>query len=523
MRKRNSQLPRSGKRSGREGRAAQYVRMSTEHQKYSTSNQADVIAKYAAAHGFTICRIYADDGKSGLRVEGRDALQQLIADVQSGDADFEAILVYDVSRWGRFQNADESAHYEFICKEAGIAVHYCAEQFSNDGSLSATLIKSLKRAMAGEYSRELSAKVFAGQCRLVSLGYRQGGAPGFGLRRKLIDEHHNAESLLRRGERKSLQTDRVILVPGPPEEVETVRRIFRQFTVTGRSEIEIAESLNAQGLTTDLGRQWTRGVVHQILTNEKYIGNNVYNRISFKLKQTRVRNPQNMWIRAEQAFEAVVDVAVFRAARRIIEDRSRQLTDEEMLQLLRSTFSTKGMLSSLIIDETDGMPSSSTYRQRFGSLVRAYRLVGYVPHRDYAYIETNRALRTVYSDVIAQTISAIESMGSLVLRDRETDLLRIDDEFNASIVIVRCQHTGAGALRWKVRFDAGLNPDITLVVRMARENEAIQDYYLLPKIDFQESMLRLREDNGVFLDAYRFDSLDALAVLSQRIQIEEAA
>jgi DNA invertase Pin-like site-specific DNA recombinase len=497
--------------------------MSTEHQKYSTSNQADVIAKYAAARGFTICRTYADDGKSGLRVEGRDALQQLIADVQSGDADFEAILVYDVSRWGRFQNADESAHYEFICKEAGIAVHYCAEQFSNDGSLSATLIKSLKRAMAGEYSRELSAKVFAGQCRLVSLGYRQGGAPGFGLRRKLIDEHHNAKSLLRRGERKSLQTDRVILVPGPPEEVEVVRRIFQLFTGAGRSEVEIAESLNAQGLMTDLGRQWTRGVVHQILTNEKYIGNNVYNRISFKLKQTRIRNPENLWIRAERAFEAVIDPAVFRAARGIIEERSRQLTDEEMLQLLSSTFSKKRMLSSLIIDETDGMPSSSAYRQRFGTLVRAYRLVGYVPQRDYAYIETNRALRTVHSDVVAETMAAIEAMGSFVLRDPETDLLRINDEFNASIVIARCQQTGTGALRWKVRFDAGLNPDITLVVRMARENETIHDYYLLPKIDFQESMLRLREDNGVFLDAYRFDSLDALAVLSQRTQIEEAA
>jgi hypothetical protein len=219
----------------------------------------------------------------------------------------------------------------------------------------------------------------------------------------------------------------------------------------------------------------------------------------------------------------VVDPAVFRAARSIIEERSRQLTDEEMLQLLSSTFSKKHALSSLVIDETDGMPSSSAYRQRFGSLVRAYRLVGYVPHRDYAYIETNRALRTVYSDVIAQTMAAIEAMGSLVLRDPETDLLRINDEFNASIVIARCQQTGTGALRWKVRFDAGLNPDITLVVRMARENEAIHDYYLLPKIDFQESMLRLREDNGVFLDAYRFDSLDALAMLSQRIQIEEAA
>src|SRR5271166_4630715 len=155
-------------------RAAQYVRMSTEHQKYSTENQAEIIAQYAARRGFEIVRTYEDAGKSGLRLDGRLSLQTLIADVHSGSADFEAVLVYDVSRWGRFQDADESAYYEFICREAGIKVHYCAEQFENDGSLSATIIKNMKRAMAGEYSRELSAKVFAGQCRLIRLGFRQG-------------------------------------------------------------------------------------------------------------------------------------------------------------------------------------------------------------------------------------------------------------------------------------------------------------------------------------------------------------
>ena len=124
-------------------------------------------------------------------------------------ADFSVILVYDVSRWGRFQDADESAYYEFICKEAGIAVHYCAEQFENDGSLSATIIKSMKRAMAGEYSRELSMKVFAGQCRLITLGFRQGGNAGYGLRRQLIDEHRQPKGELAIGLQKSLQTDRV--------------------------------------------------------------------------------------------------------------------------------------------------------------------------------------------------------------------------------------------------------------------------------------------------------------------------
>ena len=145
------------------GRSAQYVRMSTDHQKYSTENQADTIQQYANRRGLTIVRTYADEGKSGLGLSGRDALKQLIADVQNQSTDFSTILVYDVSRWGRFQDADESAYYEYICKRAGISVQYCAEQFENDGSPVSTIVKGVKRAMAGEYSRELSVKVFAGQ------------------------------------------------------------------------------------------------------------------------------------------------------------------------------------------------------------------------------------------------------------------------------------------------------------------------------------------------------------------------
>ena len=108
-------------------RAAEYVRMSTEHQQYSTENQADKIREYAARRGIEIVKTYADAGKSGLSIEGRASLQQLIKDVETGAADFQIILVYDVSRWGRFQDADESAYYEYICRRAGIQVTYCAE------------------------------------------------------------------------------------------------------------------------------------------------------------------------------------------------------------------------------------------------------------------------------------------------------------------------------------------------------------------------------------------------------------
>lgn len=97
-------------------RAAQYMRMSTERQEYSIENQTAAIAAYAAQRNLRIVRVYADEGRSGLRLEGRGALQRLIHDVQSGQSDFRIVLVCDVSRWGRFQDADESAYYEFICK-----------------------------------------------------------------------------------------------------------------------------------------------------------------------------------------------------------------------------------------------------------------------------------------------------------------------------------------------------------------------------------------------------------------------
>jgi len=169
-----------------EFRAAQYVRASTEHQQYSTQNQADKIKEYADHRNMEIVCTYSDDGKSGLSIGGRASLKKLIADVEAGCVDFNVILVYDVSRWGRFQDTDESAYYEYICRRAGIQVAYCAEQFENDGSPNSTIIKSVKRAMAGEYSRELSVKVFAGQCRLIELGLALMGKPGVGKTQFLL-------------------------------------------------------------------------------------------------------------------------------------------------------------------------------------------------------------------------------------------------------------------------------------------------------------------------------------------------
>ena len=504
-------------------RAVEYVRMSTEHQQYSTENQADKIREYAARRGIEIVRTYADAGKSGLRIDGRASLQRLLHDVESGTADFTIILVYDVSRWGRFQDADESAYYEYRCRRAGIQVAYCAEQFENDGSPVSTIVKGVKRAMAGEYSRELSAKVFAGQCRLIELGFRQGGPAGYGLRRVLVDQNGSIKAELTRGEHKSLQTDRVILMPGPEEEVRTVNQMYRWFIDDGLVESEIAGRLNGMKVRTDLDREWTRATVHEVLTNEKYIGNNIYNRISYKLKKLRVENTPDMWIKKVGAFESIVPSDVFYTAQGILRARAHRYTNEELIERLRTLYQNRGFLSGLIIDETEGMPSTSVYSHRFGSLVRAYEMVGFTPDRDYRYLETNKFLRRFHPEIVNQTESQIASLGGSVRRDPATDLLRINDEFSISLVLARCQIPESGRNHWKVRFDTSLAPDITVAVRLDQSNQAALDYYLLPRLDFAQPRINLAERNPVEFESYRFDNLDYLYGMAERSRVRRAA
>jgi DNA invertase Pin-like site-specific DNA recombinase len=503
--------------------AAQYVRMSTEHQQYSTENQSDVILRYAKAHGMEIIQTYSDAGKSGLNLAGRGGLQELLKDVETGRADYRVVLVYDISRWGRFQDADESAYYEYVCKKANVRVHYCAEQFENDGSLPSSLLKTIKRTMAGEYSRELSVKVFAGQCRLIELGFRQGGPAGYGLRRQLIDRDRSPKEVLSRGEHKSIQTDRVILIPGPENEVCVVREIYDLFTRERKVEREIASLLNMRGLLTDLGRPWTRATVHQILTNPKYVGGNVYNRRSFKLKRKRIKNPPEMWIRQDHAFTPLITVEQFNEAMALIQRRSIHLSDDQLLDRLKELLVRCGTLSGILIDEADDMPSSTSFRYRFGSLVRAYTLIGYTPLRDFSYIETNRKLREYHAIKIAEMIRELRGAGTRVDQNTATDVLTISQEFTASLVLARCRETAAGNYRWLIRLDNSLNPDVTIAARLKPGNDDVLDYYLLPSMDALAEKLCLAPANGIMLDVYRFENLNFFKSMARRVGIKEAA
>jgi len=185
--------------------AAQYLRMSTDGQRYSLTQQAAANEAFAAEAGLMIVRTYTDSGKSGLTTRGRTGLSALLADVVSGDAPFSTVLVLDVSRWGRYQNPDEAAHYEFLCRSNGVDVRYSGEAFG--AGMAGSIFKHLKRVMAGEYSRELSVKVRRAKRRAALAGTALGGTCPYGFSRQVVNPDGSLGKVLDRGERSRALTN----------------------------------------------------------------------------------------------------------------------------------------------------------------------------------------------------------------------------------------------------------------------------------------------------------------------------
>ncbi|EEZ3152088.1 recombinase family protein [Escherichia coli] len=503
-------------------RVAQYLRMSTDHQQYSLHNQSEYIKDYAEKNNMEIAYTYDDAGKSGVSIIGRHSLQQLLSDVEQKKIDIQAVLFYDVSRFGRFQNSDEAAYYSFLFERNGVDLIYCSEPIpTKDFPLESSVILNIKRSSAAYHSRNLSEKVFIGQANLIKLGYHQGGMAGYGLRRLLVDENGIAKEILGFRKRKSIQTDRVILIPGPKNEIKIVNSIYDLFIDDNMPEFIIAERLNEQNIPAENGTLWTRAKIHQILTNEKYIGNNIYNKTSSKLKSRLVKNPKNEWVRCDKAYKPIISKKKYNKAQEIIQLRSVHLTNEELLEKLKQKLESNGKLSGFIIDEDDTGPSSSVYRTRFGGLLRAYTLIGYKPEHDYSYIQINEALRSFYSGIIEDFKGEILKSNCYIDEYKYAPMLYINDEFLISVLITKCTHMKSGKLRWKVRFDNSQKADITIVIRMDSQNISPLDFYIIPKIENEYSKMWMTETNNIRLDLYRFDNMDKLLQIITRMKVRE--
>jgi DNA invertase Pin-like site-specific DNA recombinase len=503
-------------------RAAEYVRMSTDGQQYSIANQQAAIRQYASEHGMEVIRTYADAGKSGLRLQGRNALIQLLSDVQRGHADFSAVLVYDVSRWGRFQDTDESGYYEYLCRRANIRVEYCVEQFQNDGGPLAAILKNIKRVMAAEYSREQSARVHRATCRVASLGYFTGGWPGYGLRRMLIGEDGKPRGVLGIHQYKAIRGERMILVPGPPNEVKTIHRIFRLFIKERLSPRAIADILNAEGKLNSHGRTWSSDNVSAALRNERYIGSLTYNVTSRKLKNgPRLLNDASDWVRTPRAFEPIISQEVFYRARELIaERRHKQHTEESLLARLRYLLNKHGYLSVALI-KADAQPDMVVYHRKLGGVRKAYAKIGYKQPWDRVNVERERHVKETVKLVTEQLLDALRARGATVYRTWPDGAIVVNEHLTLA---VKAMTFGAEKKRlgWRLYITRKKQPALTITVRMNTTNERPLDFFLLPRRLTHRCRMRLGARNKRRFNRYRYGTLDEVVrtVMTRAVQAQ---
>ena len=496
-------------------KAAAYVRMSTERQTYSITNQLDRIKRYAADHDMDIVAVYDDAGKSGLTMQGRPGLSRLIADVQDVH-DFTVVLVYDVSRWGRFQDLDESAHYEHLCKSNGVSVAYCAESFINDDSLYAAVAKVLKRATAAEFSRDLSAKVFAGQCRLVKMGYNAGGgAPAYGLRRALLNADGDGLTILSRGQWKAIQSQHVILVPGPEEEIWIVNQIFKWYAEDRIGDRKIAARLNSQQVPSGYGTLWTAEIIRGMLRNEKYLGNLIFNKSSFKLRKCAVRNPPDQWVRCDGAFQAIVSEQLFNAAQRERERKRRRYTKGELIAALQRIHNAHGRISSTLIDIDFESPTARLIARHFGTLFDAFELAGLTPNVSNDFLISRSRNFGYREQIIKEVMALAAAAGGQADRCKEPHALLLDSGVSVTVRVIRCCHDD-GRHRWRVSKRLVKGYDFLLIAILDRCNQYVTSYLLFSADEFMAGNIAFTEKTIQKYASNRRDSLAEFFVPPER-------
>lgn len=302
-----------------------YVRCSTDMQDHSIEDQSKAILRYAEVNGFEVTEWFKDEGTSG-RFSWRPEFQRLVRLVEAHRVPFSTLLVYDVSRWGRFEDLDEAAFWEFYLKRNGISVVYTNESFKDDGSFEGSILKTLSRLEAKKRSEDQSRIVTERSRMNAERGYSSGGSAPFGYKRLLVDEKGLPIRVLEPGEHKVEKKQRVAFTLGDPQEVAIVKRIFELYANRRYGERRIVELLNKESIPSPGGGYWSLGTLHAVLCRPAYYGARVYYRQNQKRFRERKSGPywypREEWVIKENAHPAIISKAIFEKAQEIKRERT---------------------------------------------------------------------------------------------------------------------------------------------------------------------------------------------------------
>lgn len=479
-------------------RAVAYYRHSAQdRQENSVVIQQEQVRQWAKSNGVEIIHEFADRGKSGLTAEGRDGFSDMMEKWVKGRDDFQFVLCLDVSRWGRFQDIDLSATYSAECKRHGKQVIYTTLGKPKENDQLYQVYVQFERFRAAQYSKELSDKVFRGCVKISQQGYWAGGKPPYGFQRLLLDETRKPVQILAEGQRKSIQNQRVTLIPGSGQHGAVVRRIFKNCTESRWGPNRIAASLNSEDIPSPGGGEWDGSKVRHILVNEQYVGTMVYNKTTQKLKTPSRQNPKPEWVRTCSAFEAIVDQATFDEAQRLLAQAALRYTPEFMLAQLERLLQEHTLLRPSLIRFDSEAPSPAAYAKHFVSLDAAYQQVFRVALTE---------VRTEVESLLRGVVPNIESYEDFLVLNRKFTVL-----IQPSVPVPYGYNQ-----YWYFRPDGRGTVDITLGVPVSGPKiPQILGYLVLPRLLVQDRGIRLFGSSKPRLDMYGYHGLDVIFQLAR--------
>jgi hypothetical protein len=329
------------------------------------------------------------------------------------------------------------------------------------------------------------------------------------------------------GQCKNLKAERVTLVPGPKSEIRVVQRIFKSFVVEKKNRSQIAEELNADGILSRCGKRWTSLSVSNLLENEVYVGHLIYNRRSTKLGERTVSNPPDMWIRRDNVFKPIIEPRLFaRAQKRLVEvENNKRQTNQQLLDRLSALLRQKGRLTVQIMRTAKNVRHPTVYANRFGSLTRAFELVGFKHEPRYRFADATAAIEQTVCSVVDDIIIDLRGRGVNASFLHELYLLTISGGLTVAIAVARAVSDGiTRSRRWEVRRLKYKKADLTLLIRMNSDNKRIRDYFLMPTaiLPLTKDRHKLRVSDRLF-SQMRIESLEALLVaLYDRLHVARA-
>ena len=250
----------------------------------------------------------------------------------------------------------------------------------------------------------------------------------------------------------------------------------------GLSVCAIAGELNRRGIEYVGNSKWDYQAVYGILSHPKYAGWHVFGRTSSKLSTPTIRLPKTAWILKSGAFEPIVDHATFAKAEGILQGRTIRQSNDEILGSLRELLAREGRLSLSLIKKSADTPSPSTYRHRFGSLRRAYELIGY--GKAFGPIDQRRRTQAMRDELIARIVTIFPRDVSVVRPGgRWRSRLRMRNGTIVSVLVARSVRTWKAAIRWRVDPVPQERRYVTLLVRLNADSDSFLDFHFFPRMD----------------------------------------